>query len=293
MRPLTYGSRIWGLASHIFKKTPSSTILHSTRPSAVSISSPPLSFYHTASQESQPASTLELNDELVNLVKHARYDEAYRLRNHLFEKNIPIHHHLVYEKAALAGVDLGRNDEGLNKFVIWFSLVPDRNELPPCLQTQRQYVYSNTRFALLRSGVPKAYMRYIMVFGNIMAAKGYLLVSFLDIARVVVRFGKKELVPQYFEELEKAAAYYYSQQEPEQGGWVLKWFWEVIVKLYVEKRWLDLAFQTAVEREKEFLLSDGLRKIVLKSLEASEARKDKQRLSVLQKLWAKDKKASI
>ena len=283
MRPLTYGSRIW---SHIFKKTP---ILRST----VSISSPPLSFYHTASQESQPVSTLELNDKLVDLVKHARYDEAYQLRNHLFENNIPIHHHLVYEKAALAGIDIGRKDEGLDKFVIWFSLVPDRNELPSRLQSQRQYIYSNTRFALLRSGKPKAYMRYIMVFGNIMAAKGYILVSFLEIARVVVKFGKKELVPQYFKELEEATAYYYLEQEPEQGGWVLKSFWEVVIRLYVEKRWLDLAFQTAVEKEREFPLSDELRKIVLKSLKASEARIDEKRLSVLQKLWAEDKKASI
>lgn len=132
-----------------------------------------------------------------------------------------------------------------------------------------------------------------MVFGNIMAAKGYILVSFLEIARVVVKFGKKELVPQYFKELEEATAYYYLEQEPEQGGWVLKSFWEVVIRLYVEKRWLDLAFQTAVEKEREFPLSDELRKIVLKSLKASEARIDEKRLSVLQKLWAEDKKASI
>jgi hypothetical protein len=130
-----------------------------------------------------------------------------------------------------------------------------------------------------------------MAFGNIMAAKGYTLVSFLEIARVVVRFGRKDLVPTYFKELEEATAYYYWEQEPEQGGWVLTWFWEVVIKLYLERGWLDLAFQAAVEKDAKFALSDDLRKVLLNRLEASGA---KENASVLQVLWARstDKKVS-
>lgn len=278
----------WGLAFHIIKKTTSSAILRSTQPitSALSTSSP-LFFYHTPAHSgaSQPvastSSTLELNNELVNLARHARYDEAYRLRNYLFENKIHIKHHLVYEKAALAGVNLGKTDEGLEKFTIWFSLVPDRNELPPSLTIQRQYIYSDTRFSLLRCGSPRAYLKYVMVFGNIMAAKGFFRVSYLEIARVVVRFARKEVVVDYFKGLEEAATYYYWEQEPEKGGWVLTCFWEAIVKLYVEKGWLDLAFQVVVEKDGRFELSDELRKVLLKKLEANG---DAGRASVLRVL---------
>ena len=276
MRPLSYALRRW--------RPTLSSVLRSTqriirRPSVVSkFLSPQPFFHHTTSlhSASQNISTLELNNELVNLVKLAQYDEAYRLRNHLFENKIPIRHHLVYEKAALASVEL---DEGLEKFIIWFSLVPDRNELPPSLTTQRQYIYSDTRFSLLRCGNPKAHLKYIMIFGNIMAAKGYTVVSFLETARLVVRFMQKELVPGYFKELEEATAYYYWDQEPEEGGWVLKWFWEVVIKLYLEKAWLDLAFDVVVEKGAKFGLSEDLCKDLLKKLEKCG---DAERVSVLQ-----------
>lgn len=256
----------WGLASHISKKATSSAIHRSAQPITSAFSTPPLFFYNTPSHTaSQPAYTLELNNELVNLAKSARYDEAYRLHNHLSENKIHINHHLVYEKAALAGIDLGRTDEGLKKFIFWFSLVPDRDELPPSLTSQRRYIYSDTRFSLLCCGNPRAYLKYIMVFGNIMAAKGFILVSYLEIARVVVRFARKELVSDYFKGLEEAAAYY-REQEPEVGGWDSTRFWEVVTKLYVEKGWLDLAFEVVVEKDG---MSDELRKVLLTKLEAS------------------------
>lgn len=251
--------------------------------------SPRLPSYNTSAS----SSIQELNNKLVNLVKHAQYDEAYHLHNHLFENNVHINHHLVYEKAALASVELGKSDQGLENFIIWFSLVPDRNELPASLTAQRQYIYSDTRFSLLRSGSPKAYLRYIMVFGNIMAAKGYTIVSFLDIARLVVRFGRKDPVVDYFKELEEATAYYYWEQEPEEGAWVLKWFWEVAVRLYVEKGWLDLAFEAVVEKDAMFRLSDNLLKLLSNKLEAHG---DKERASVIRVLSARrqftDKEAS-
>ena len=290
MRPLTCALRRWALASHITKKATSSAILRSTQrivgPSAVSRSSRPQ--IHTLSHSaSQSVSTLQLNNDLVNLVKHAQYDEAYRLRNHLFENTIHINHHLIYEKAALAGVELGKTGEGLEKFIIWLSLVPDRNELPTSLTTQRRYIYSDTRFSLLRCGNPKAYLKYIMVFGNIMATKGYIVVSFLEIARLVVRFGRKELVADYFKELEEATAYYYWEQEPAEGGWVLRWFWEVVIKLYVEKGWLDLAFEAVVEKGAKFGLSVELYKVLLKKLEEC---RDGERASVIQDLWTRQNK---
>ena len=270
MKKSTYA---WGLASHILKTTTSSSaILRSAQPitSASSTSSPPPFFHHTPSHSvSQRASTLELNNELVNLAKHAQYDEAYRLCNHLFQNKHHIKHHLVYEKAALAGVDLGRTEEGLEKFILWFSLVPDRNELPPSLTTQRHYIYSDTRFSLLRCGNPRAYLKYIMAFGNIMAAKGYLHVSFIEIARVVVMFARKEVVVDYFKELEEATAYYYWGREAEVGSWVLTWFSEVVVKLFLEKGWLDLALQVVVENDGKFELSEELCMALLEKLRAS------------------------
>ena len=171
----------WGLASHIIKKTTTSAILRSAQPTTSAFPTSPLLFFHTPSHSaSKPASTsLELNNKLVNLAKRAQYDEAYRFCNHLFEKKIPIEHHFIYEKAALAGVDLGRTNKGLEKFILWFSLVPDRNELSPELTSQRQYIYSDTRFSLLRCGNPRAYLKYIMVFGSIMGAKGYTAVLLL------------------------------------------------------------------------------------------------------------------
>ncbi|KAF8813138.1 hypothetical protein BYT27DRAFT_7207177 [Phlegmacium glaucopus] len=240
---------------------------------------------HALRSASQSA---ELNNHLVNLVKRAQYDEAYRLRNHLFENNVHINHHLVYEKAALAGVELSEEtDKGLEKFIIWFSLVPDRNELPTSLTTQRQYIYSDTRFSLLRCGIPNAYLKYIMVFGNIMAAKGYILVSFLEVARLVGKFGRKELVADYFKELEEATAYYYWEQEPAEGGCVLAWFWEVVIKLYVEKGWLDLAFEAVVEKGPQFGLSVELYRVLLKKLEDCG---DGERASVIRILRAQQTK---
>ena len=276
----------WGLASHIIKKTTTSVILRLATPitSAFPTSSPSLLFYHTPSHTSASQSdstSLELNKKLVNLAKHAKYDEAYRLCNHLFKNKIHIKHHFVYEKAALAGVDLGRTDEGLEKFILWFSLVPDRYELSPELTSQRRYIYSDTRFSLLRCGNPRAYLEYIMVFGNIMAAKGYTTVSFIEIARVVVMFARKELVVDYFKKLEEATAYYYWEQEPEVGGWVLTWFWEVISKLYLERGWLELAFDVVAEKDGKFELSDEFLKVLLKELEASG---DAGRASVVQGL---------
>ena len=270
----------WGLASHI-KKTTFSSILRSAHPitSTFPTSSLPLFFYHPLSHSgSQCASTLELNNELVSLAKRAQYDDAYRLCNHLFENKINIKHHLVYEKAALAGVDRGITDEGLEKFILWFSLVPDRNELPPSLTSELRYIYFDTRFSLLRCGNPRKYLKYIMVFGNIMAKKGYINVSFLDIARVVVRFERKEVVVDYFKELEEATAYYFWERESEMGGWVLRWFWEVVVKFYLERGWLDLAFEVVVEKDEKFRLSDKLRMVLLEKLEASG---DARRASVL------------
>ena len=271
----------WVLASHwhITKKTTSSAILRSAQPitSALSTSSPPTPSHSVL----QPDSTaLELNDKLVNLAKLARYDEAYRLCNYLFENKIHVKHHLVYEKAALAGVNLGRTDEGLKKFILWLSLVPDPDELPPSLTSKRRFVYSDTRFSLIRCGNPKVSLKYIMAFGNIMAAKGYIQACFVDVARVVVRFAKKEVVVHYFEELEAAIAYHW-EQEPEAGGRVLTWFWEVIVKFYMEKGWLGPAFHVVVEKDGKLELSDELRKGLLKKLEASG---DAKRVPVLRAL---------
>lgn len=261
------------LASHIIKKTKISAILRLLKPkiSAFPTSSPPLFSDNTPSHRaSQSASTgLELNNKLVNLARHAQYDEAYRLCNQLFENKIHIKHHVVYEKAALACVDLGRTNEGLQKFIFWLSLVPDRNELSPDLTSQRQYIYSDTRFSLLRCGNPKTNLKYIMVFGNIMAVKGYTNVSFLEIARVVGMFAKKEVVVDYFQKLEEATAYYYCEHEPEVVSLVLTWFWEVVVKLYLERGWLDLAFDVAVEKNVKFELSNGLLKVLLLKLKAS------------------------
>ena len=261
------------MASHIIKKTTSSAILRSAasaaqpKTSALSKSSPRLFFYHNKPSP-RHFSDLELNNKLVNLAKRAQYDDAYRLCNHLLENEIHIQHHLVYEKAALAGVDLGRTNEGLEKFVLWFSLVPDRNELPLSLTSQPRYIYFDTRFSLLRCGNPKTYLKYIMIFGNIMAAKGHIPVSFLEIARVVVRFARKEVVVDYFKELEAATAYWW-EQEPKVRGWILAWFWEVVIKLYLERGWLDLAFEVVVEKDGKFELSDELCRVLLKMLEAS------------------------
>lgn len=289
MQPLTYAG---GLASRVVKKTTSSTILRSAQ-FIKQPSSPLLTFsYHTPSQSvSQPASTLKLNNQLVNLAKNAQYDEAYRLHNYLLENKIPINHHFVYEKAALAGVELGRTFEGLGKFVVWFSLVPDRDELPPNLASQRQHLYSATRFSLLRCGNPRAYLRYIMVFGNIMAAKGYTLDSFLEVARVVVKFGRRDLIPSYFKDLEDATAHYYLEQEPEEGGFVVRWFWEAVVKLYVEKGWLDLAFEAVVEKDGKLVLSEELYKTLFRKLQGS-GRKNTKKAYVLQDLRARSKKPS-
>jgi hypothetical protein len=269
----------WDLASHIIKKATTSAILRSTQPitSTFPTSSPLLLSHDTPSQSA--STSLEFNNKLVNLTRHAKYDEAYCLCNHLLENKIHIKHHVVYEKAALAGIDLGRTNEGLQKFIFWFSLVPDRNELSPGLISQRQYIYSDTRFSLLRCGNPKTYLKFIMVFGNIMAVKGYTIVSFLEIARVVGIFAKKEVVVDYFKKLEEATAYYYWEQEPGVGSLVLTWFWEVIVKLYLEKGWLNLAFEVAVERNVKFELSDELLKVLLEKLEASG---DAGRASVIQ-----------
>ena len=287
MQPLTYALR---MASPIIKRTTSSALFRSTLP--IMSASPQSSFYHTPSRT---ASTLELNDELVNLVRHAQYDDAFRLRNHLVENKIHINHHLIYEKAALAGVDLGETKKGLEKFIIWFSLVPDRNELPSSLN-QPQQIYSDTHFSLLHCGNPKRHLKYIMVFGSIMAAKGYVTVSFLEIAQPIVRFARKELVTSYFKELEEATVYYYWEQEPEEGGRVLKWFWEVVVRLYVEKGWLGLAFETMAEKHAEARLSDELRNILLREFQKlgfQQKRRWQKRASVLQVLSARvDKEAS-
>jgi len=260
----------WCLASHIIKRTSSSS---------------------SAAAILRPNITLELNDKLVNLARHDQYDEAYRLCNHLFKHDIQIKHHLVYEKPALAGIDLGgggrtNDDEGLEKFALWFSLVPHRNELPPSITTNqdRRYIYSDTRFSLLRCGNPREYLKYIMVFGNIMAAKGFVHVSFLEIARVVVRFARKEVVVGYFKELEKATYYYWAQQEEQEvGGPVLTWFWGVVVQLYLERGWLDLAFQVVVEKNGKLELSDELCMVLLRKLEA---KGDARRVSLLRKTMA-------
>ena len=271
MKPTS--SYAWGF----IKKTTASAILRSAQPITSAFPTP-----SPSPSASQPASTsLKLNNKLVNLAKNAQYDEAYRLCNHLFENKIYIKHHLIYEKAALAGVDLGRTDEGLEKFILWFSLVPDRYELSPELTSQRRYIYSDTRFSLLRCGNPRAYLEYIMVFGNIMAAKGYSIVSFPEIARVVVMFARKEVVVNYFKKLEEATACYYLEQEPEMGNWVLTWFWEVVVKLYLERGWSNLAFEVVMEKNGKFELSVELLELFLKELEA---RGDARRASVLQDL---------
>jgi hypothetical protein len=146
----------WGLASHIIKKTTSSSSSAILRPiitSAFSTSSPPplLTPSPSHSQLDSTTTALELNDKLVNLARHAQYDEAYRLRNHLFKNEIQIKHHLVYEKLALASIDLrgggsgGRtnDDERLENFTLWFSLVPHRNELPPSIirNQDRRYFF--------------------------------------------------------------------------------------------------------------------------------------------------------
>lgn len=270
------------VASHIIKKTTASAILRLLKPiNSFFPSSPALLSRHTPSHSaSQSASTsLELNNKLVNLARHAQYDEAYRLCIQLFENKIHIKHHLAYEKAALASVDLGRTNEGLQKFTFWFSLVPDRRELSPDLTSQRQYIYTDTRFSLLRSGNPRTNLKYIMVFGNIMAVKGYTAVSFLEIARLVGMFAKKEMVVDYFQKLEEATAYYYCEHEPEVGSLVLTWFWEVVIKLYLERGWLDLAFDVAVEKNVKFELSNELLKVLLENLEASG---DAGRASVIQ-----------
>ena len=39
-----------------------------------------------------------------------------------------------------------------------------------------------------------------------------------------MRFTRKEVVVDYFKELEEATAYYYWKQEPGVGGWVLMSF---------------------------------------------------------------------
>jgi hypothetical protein len=121
-----------------------------------------------------------------------------------------------------------------------------------------------------------------MVFGKIMAAKGFIHVSFLDIARVVVRFSRKEVVVDYFKELEEATYCYWEQQEePEVGGPVLTWFWEVVVQLYMEMGWLDLAFEVVVEKNGKFPLSNEFCMVLLKKLEA---KGDARRVSLLRKI---------
>ena len=121
-----------------------------------------------------------------------------------------------------------------------------------------------------------------------MATKGYIIVSFLEIARLVVRFGRKELVADYFKELEEAIAYYYWEQELAEGGCVLKWFWEVVIKLYVERGWLDLAFEAVVEKGAKFGLLVELYKVLLKKLEEC---RDGERASVIQDLWARQNRS--
>ena len=302
---------VWGLASHVIKKTTTSSALRSAQPiiitSAFSTTSSPPPLLSSSPSHSVPppprladsttSTALELNDKLVNLARQAQYDEAYRLRNHLFQNKIQIKHHLVYEKPALASIDLGvgvgvgggrmnNNDEGLENFTLWFSLVPHRNELPPSIITNqdRRYIYSDTRFSLLRCGNPRKYLRYIMVFGNIMAAKGFIHVSFISVARVVVRFASKEVVVDYFKRLENATYCYWEQQEePEVGGPVLTWFWEVVVQLYLERGWLELAFEIVVEKNGMFELSDELCMVLLKKLEA---KGDVRRVSLLRKTIA-------
>jgi hypothetical protein len=92
-------------------------------------------------------------------------------------------------------------------------------------------------------------------------------------------FARKELVVDYFKKLEEATAYYYWAQEPEVGGCVLTWFWEVVVKLYLERGWLNLAFEVVVEKDGTFELSPELLKDLLKELEAGG---DSMRASVVQ-----------
>ena len=280
-------------AWHIIKKT-TSAILRPPQPiiTAFSTSPPPQLFYHTPPHSaSQPASTsLELNNKLVDLARQAQYDEAHRLYRHLLENKIQIKHHVIYEKLALTGVDLGSGTvQGLKKFTLWFWLVPARYELPPkVLTNQGRYIYFDTRFSLLRCGNPRAYLNYIMIFGNIMATKGYTSVSFLEIARVVVMFAKKEVTFDYFKKLEEATAYYYWEMGLGGGDfWVLKWFWEVVVKLYLEKGWLNLAFLVVVEKNGKFELSDKLLEVLLKKLEASG---DVEKASVIRGLLAAKKK---
>ena len=120
-----------------------------------------------------------------------------------------------------------------------------------------------------------------MVFGNIMAAKGFIHVSFISVARVVVRFASKEVVVDYFKRLENATYCYWEQQEePEVGGPVLTWFWEVVIQLYLERGWLELAFEVVVEKNGTFELSDELCMVLLKKLEA---KGDARRVSLLRK----------
>ena len=61
----------------------------------------------------------------------------------------------------------------------------------------------------------------------------------------------------------------YWEQEPKEAGWVLTWFWEVVVKFYLEKGWLDLAFEVVVGKDEKFGLSDELRMVLLDKLEES------------------------
>ena len=65
------------------------------------------------------------------------------------------------------------------------------------------------------------------------------------------------------------------------GGWVLTCFWEVVAKLYVEKGWLDLAFEVVVEKDGRFESSNELGKVLLQKLEAG---RDAGRASALQVL---------
>ena len=94
-------------------------------------------------------------------------------------------------------------------------------------------------------------------------------------------FGRKEVVVDYFKKLEEATALYYWEREPDVGGWVLTWFWEVVVKLYLERGWLGLAFEVVVENNGKFEFSVELLEVLLKELEASG---DAKRASVVQVL---------
>ena len=101
-------------------------------------------------------------------------------------------------------------------------------------------------------------------------------------------FAKKEVTFDYFKKLEEATAYYYWEMGLGGGDfWVLKWFWEVVVKLYLEKGWLNLAFLVVVEKNGKFELSDKLLEVLLKKLEASG---DVEKASVIRGLLAAKKK---